>query len=75
MVKIYGVDPAEPITPENVRDEIVRCFEQAHDEFMKKSLKDVTIDFGEETKDKFAKANIGLSFGKHLKRPVAIYNL
>lgn len=35
MSIIYGVDTKEKITPEKVRDAIVECFYQAHQEVLK----------------------------------------
>jgi len=35
MVLIYGVDPAKKVTPKLVRDAIIECFYQAHQEVLR----------------------------------------
>ncbi|AKM78502.1 MAG: hypothetical protein UX70_C0001G0791 [Candidatus Wolfebacteria bacterium GW2011_GWB1_47_1] len=40
MTLIYGIDTTQPITPRMVRDAIIECFHQAHDE----ELRNRTVD-------------------------------
>jgi len=40
MAVIYGVDTQKPYSASDVRDAIVECFTQAHDEVLKEELKD-----------------------------------
>ncbi len=46
MVVIYGVDTEDEITPEKVRDAIIECFYNAHQEV----LKDMYVISGEDKK-------------------------
>lgn len=57
MNMCYGVDDTRPVTPEMVRDALVRCFVLAHQEAVKQSLSFVAQDYGDDAKKKLFDAH------------------
>lgn len=50
MADIYGVDPDGDVNPHNVRDAILKCFLQAHDEIL-----DDMREYGNPTEEEMKK--------------------
>lgn len=58
MTKIYGVDNTQPFTTIDVRDAIIECFVQAHNEILDKDLKDFSQMMSQESYEGLKTMNI-----------------
>lgn len=58
MAIIYGVNTEKPFKPEDVREAIVRCFTEAHNEVMELYMKEIDKGASAEELEEMKKINV-----------------
>ncbi len=58
MNRVYGIEKNDPYTAVDVRDAIIRCFEQAHGTVTKKSMESFTNNYTQQEMDELVRKNI-----------------
>ncbi len=66
MAIIYGVDPEQPYSAEDVKNALVRCFIDAHREAQERELDIIIKDMNEGARDKLTSANIQIIVKKRV---------
>ncbi|MFC1609083.1 hypothetical protein ACFL3M_02735 [Patescibacteria group bacterium] len=72
--KIYGVDPLDEVTPVMVRDALIECFSEAHEDITKECFGEEGREFVGEKSDGISDVNAEMLVKKYFKEKGADFD-